>query len=203
MLLLARLFVANSRCSHFHCCVFLLCLVLARALHRVFQKPSRLNVIRVYHCAYQYTILERCFDIEVHIRHPHAPIVHALNPSNSRASRYTWSLIISCQLIIANIWHDYSSRDSMSSSHRCSYAMYCSMIFSWVACSIKSRSMLPLIHIKRQKHGINKQNDTDLLPELYSNILSSPLSCLFLFPFHRALSFSIILLLLLCRGVLF
>ena len=37
-----------------------------------------------------------------------------------------------------------SSRNSMSSSHRCSHATYSSLVFSWVACSIKSRSMLSL-----------------------------------------------------------
>jgi len=33
------------------------------------------------------------------------------------------------------------------------------------------RLISEMIHIKRQKHGINKQNHTDSLPELYSNII--------------------------------
>jgi len=38
-----------------------------------------------------------------------------------------------------------------------------------------------MVHIKKQKHGINKQNDsqmTDSLPELYSNIIQSLFSFL-------------------------
>jgi len=35
-----------------------------------------------------------------------------------------------------------------------------------------------MVHIKKQKHGINKQNDMDSLLELYSNIIQSLFSFL-------------------------
>ena len=39
--------------------------------------------------------------------------------------------------------------------------------------SYNKRLISEMVHIKKQKHGINKQNDTESLPELYSNIIHS------------------------------
>ncbi|KYM95378.1 hypothetical protein ALC62_13978 [Cyphomyrmex costatus] len=39
--------------------------------------------------------------------------------------------------------------------------------------SYSKRLISEMIHIKKQKNGINKQNDTDSLPEIYSNIIQS------------------------------
>jgi len=61
---------------------------------------------------YKSQTLFRSRAIEVYIRHSHARVVHALNPSNSRVSRYMWLLIVSCRSTIASVWHD-SSRYSI------------------------------------------------------------------------------------------
>jgi len=83
--------------------------------------------------------------IEIHPT-PHAWVIHALNLSISRASRYMRSLIVSCRLIMpdAGVWHNSSSRDFMSSSHRYFHMTYSSLVFSCAACSIKSCSILSL-----------------------------------------------------------
>ena len=39
--------------------------------------------------------------------------------------------------------------------------------------SYNKRLISEMIHIKKQKHGINRQNDTKSLPELYSDIIHS------------------------------
>jgi len=65
--------------------------------------------------------------------------------------------------------------------------------------SYNKRLISEMIHIKRQKHGINKQNDTESLQKTYSNIslslsfslslsLSLSHSLTFSFPFHILLS---------------
>ncbi|KAG5311614.1 SETMR methyltransferase, partial [Acromyrmex insinuator] len=42
-----------------------------------------------------------------------------------------------------------------------------------VELSYNKKLISEMIHIKKQKHGINKQNDTESLPELYSDIIHS------------------------------
>ena len=39
--------------------------------------------------------------------------------------------------------------------------------------SYNKRLISEMVHIKKQKHGINRQNDTESLPELYSDIVHS------------------------------
>ncbi|KYM96041.1 hypothetical protein ALC62_13311, partial [Cyphomyrmex costatus] len=39
--------------------------------------------------------------------------------------------------------------------------------------SYSKRLISEMVHIKRQKHSLNRQNDTDSLPESYSNIIQS------------------------------
>ena len=39
--------------------------------------------------------------------------------------------------------------------------------------SYNNRLIFEIVHIKKQKHGINRQNDTESLPEAYSGIIYS------------------------------
>ena len=103
-------------------------------------------MIRVYHRTvpiYDSPTLFQSRVIEVHICHLHAWIIHAPNPSNSRVSRYMWSLIVSCWSIIAGVWHDSALSEILCFSSLFPYDILF-LVFSLVACSIKSRSMLSL-----------------------------------------------------------
>ena len=99
-----------------YCRVFLQCLALARLLHR--QRLSKTVAARCdYNLSSRLSICEHYFDLA-----PSKSIStctnHASHPSNSRASRYMWSLIVSCRSIIRHLAWLCFSKTSMSSSHR-------------------------------------------------------------------------------------
>ena len=56
--------------------------------------------------------------------------------------------------------------------------------------SYNKRLISEMVHIKKQKHGINRQNDTESLPDLYSDILFL-LSNIF-YPFPPIFPFSVL-----------
>ena len=100
-------------------------------------------MIRIYHLlTYDFWTLFWSRAIEVHIWHPHARIVHAPNPSNSRDTYDHWLMTFSCQLIIAGVWHDFALPEILWAHHIIVHMRR--SLFSWIICSIKSRSMLSL-----------------------------------------------------------
>jgi len=114
----------------------------------VFQKPSPLDVIRVYHCVCQYTIFSNAVSISRH-QSPYSASTCTSHPLTeffnlSILASLMWSLIVSCRSTIASVWHDSALPEILNSSHHCSHVTYSSLLFSCVACSIKSRSMLSL-----------------------------------------------------------
>jgi len=97
----------------------------------IFQKPLRLDMIRIYHHACRYTTFERCFD---------------LAPSKSMASIGTSPRIESFKLsnlaiyMITDCLLPIDNRKRLASTLPkilwtcCSHATYSSLEFSWVAC---------------------------------------------------------------------
>jgi len=86
----------------------------------------------------------RCFDLaHRNIRHLLARIVHTLNPSKPLEPRDIYLTAVSCRSIIAFgmtlLFQKFYELVALLSP-----PTFSSMVFSWVACSIKSRSMLSL-----------------------------------------------------------
>jgi len=86
----------------------------------------------------------RCFDLaHRNIRHLLARIVHTLNPSKPLEPRDIYLTAVSCRSIIAFgmtlLFQTFYELVALLSP-----PTFSSMVFSWVACSIKSRSMLSL-----------------------------------------------------------
>jgi len=126
-------------CSLLHYYVFLQCFAFAQALHcQRLLKIVAARCKRIYHWPCQYMTLKRSFDL--------APS-KSISGTHMHESSTHWILQILESRDICDCLLPIDNRECLAwlfqIFHR-SHATYSSMIFSWVACSIKSPSMLSL-----------------------------------------------------------